>query len=44
MLKDMRRVIRRGYYETEDFRKIEQSAVNHVTAIHKIAQKEGYFL
>lgn len=44
LLEDMGEVIKtNGYGEIPDFAKIDESAINHVPFIHKIAQEEGYF-
>lgn len=37
-------IIKNGYGEIENFDKIDASAIDHVPKVHKIAQKEGYFL
>lgn len=37
-------VIKQGYETIEDFDKIDASALNHVSLLHKLAQDEGYFI
>ncbi len=44
VLMDMKEIIITGYEEIPDFEKIDCSALNHVTKLHKIAQEEGYYL
>lgn len=45
MLEDMGEVIIvNGYGEIPNFAKIDESAINHVTSLHELAQSEGYFL
>lgn len=43
LLKSMYRIIIQGYAEIENFEKIDLSAINHITALHNIAQEDGYF-
>lgn len=44
ILKWLDEIILGGYKTVENFDKVDASAINHVPKIHKLAQKEGYFL
>lgn len=43
LLNALHEIILQGYEEIENFQKIDLSAINHVEAIHKLVQNEGYF-
>lgn len=43
LVDDMKTIIQKGYETIENFDKIDMSAINHVEAIHKLTQGEGYF-
>ena len=44
LLQELGEIIQTGYNSIPNFEKIDASAINHVPAIHGIAQKEGYFI
>ena len=44
LLQELGETIKIGYDTNPDFEKIDASAINHVAAVHKLAQEEGYFL
>lgn len=44
VLEALAKVINEGYETIENFDKIDNSALNHITNLHKLAQKEGYFI
>lgn len=44
ILEETGAIVAAGYEKVPDFDKIDLSAINHVPAIHKLVQGEGYFL